>query len=125
MVLEEHEVQKALEQARAAFPNLYNWEYINEENRDYLGFTLWGQFEMRDSEGKVPPLPRRFFVTLIKVDENWGANLTIGQPSYYWSSADVGDAQLLHSMKQCEKLDDAIVALKEELVSFCRTFSAI
>lgn len=78
---EESEVQQALEQVKAAFPDLHNWEYMNEENRDYLGFTLWGQFEMKDSEGKLPRLPRRFFVAFIKFDESWGANLTIGQPA--------------------------------------------
>ena len=43
MLLPETEVQPALEQAQRAFPNFTDWNYINQANRDYFGFTMWGE----------------------------------------------------------------------------------
>ena len=44
MLLTEPEIQQVLEQVQAAFPNLIDWEYNNEKNDEYFGFSIWGQF---------------------------------------------------------------------------------
>lgn len=44
MLLTEPEIQQVLEQVQAAFPNLTDWEYNNEKNDEYFGFSVWGQF---------------------------------------------------------------------------------
>lgn len=46
------------------------------------------------------------------------------QHTYYWSSADYGDADLLDTAP-CESLDQAIVELKAKMVELFRAFSAI
>ena len=50
MLLTESEVQESLEQARTAFPKFDNWEYNNEKNAEYMGFSLWGEFDVVDDE---------------------------------------------------------------------------
>lgn len=55
--------------------------------------------------------------------EEWRGSLTIGQHSYLWSSADVGDAHLL-STEPCNSLEDAIAALKAEMIRLFKAFSA-
>ena len=127
MLLEENEIQSALEQAKIAFPNFDNWQYNNEVDKKmghYDGFCLWGEFAIFDNGGGIPALPRRFFVTFQAYQETWTACLTIGQHCYRWSSADMGDALLLHT-GSCKTLHDASVALKSELANLFRTFSAI
>ena len=44
MLLTEPEIQQVLNQAQAAFPKLINWEYNNEKNGEYFGFSMWGEF---------------------------------------------------------------------------------
>ena len=44
MILTETEISEVIEKAKNAFPNFSNWEYNNEKNDEYLGFSLWGQF---------------------------------------------------------------------------------
>ncbi|MBC6474281.1 MAG: hypothetical protein GDA48_16905 [Hormoscilla sp. GM102CHS1] len=103
MILTELEIQQAIEQAKVAFPHFTDWEYNNEANPKYLGFSLWGEFVFNPSE----LIPKRFYITLDTEREEWYSCLTIGQPSYLWSSTDVGDAHLL-SAGPCDSLEDAI-----------------
>ncbi|AFZ50651.1 hypothetical protein [Dactylococcopsis salina] len=117
MLLPETEVQPALEQAQRAFPNFTNWNYINQANRDYFGFTMWGELTIEPDE----TMPRYFFITIDAPENQWRATLTIGQHSYLWSSADVGDAHLL-ATDYCDSLEAAISQLKAEIE---RLFQAI
>lgn len=50
MLLTELEVQYVLETAGVAFPNFSNWDYVNEVNQDYFGFSAWGQFILDPNE---------------------------------------------------------------------------
>lgn len=122
MLLTEHEVQQAIEQAKTNFPHFSDWQYESEEDEDDFGFTfiLWGQLTF-DPEGMMP---RRFFITLYRHQENWHGSLTIGQYNYLWTSADVGDAHLLVT-DACQTLEAAITALKAEMAKLCRTFSIV
>ena len=64
MLLTENEVQASIEQARTAFPRFDSWQYNNEENVEYTGFSLWGESEIvDDDESQVPALPRTYFIT--------------------------------------------------------------
>ncbi len=120
MILTEHEVQQAIKQAETAFPNFADWEYNNDEtNKDYFGFSLWGEYTPDPEED----MPRHFYITFDFCEEKWGV-LSIGQHSYFWSSADCGDAYLLNT-ESCNTLEDAIVALKAEMAALFRGFSAI
>ncbi len=69
-------------------------------------------------------MQRSYFVTFSNNDVKWQGYLTIGKHSYYWSSADYGDANLL-STAPCESLEQAIVELKAKMVELFRAFSAI
>jgi hypothetical protein len=120
MLLTETQIQQAIEQAKAAFPNLTNWEYNNEKNEEYFGFSLWGELVLNPEEMS----PRRFFVTLDTYEDKWRGSLTIGQPRYLWSSADVGDAHLVYT-DDCDSIEEATLALKEEIKKLLTTFSAI
>lgn len=120
MLLEEQEIQQAIERAKAAFPNFTDWKYNNDQNESYWGFSLWGQCILDPEE----PMSRRFFVTLNTYEEMWQGHLTIGQPCYFWSSADAGDAHLLDT-KPCDTLEDAISALKVEMLNLFRAFSVV
>ncbi len=120
MLLTEHQVQEAIEQAKSAFPNLTDWEYKNEINDEYFGFSLWGHFVLNPED----QMSRRFFVTFDTYEEHWNGHVTIGQPCYLWSSADVGDAHLLDT-EFCKTLEDAIAALKVEIENLFRTFFSI
>jgi hypothetical protein len=89
LLLTEPEIQQVLEQVKTAFPFFTDWEYNNEKNAEYFGFSVWSEFVINPEE----LMPRRFFITLDKNHESkWEGCLTIGQHSYLWSSADVGDA---------------------------------
>jgi hypothetical protein len=117
LLLTEREIQQVIEQAKMIFPNLTDWEYQNDKNEDYFGFSLWGQLVLNPEDD----LPQRFFITFDTYQENWYGHLTIGQPCYFWTSADVGDAHLLNT-KPCQTLAEAMAALKAEMV---RLFSAL
>src|SRR6478752_5084682 len=109
MILQQTEVTRCLERVREAFPRFENWQYTNEENTEYSGFTLWGEL-IADAEDVMP---RRFFVTFDTFKESWRGHLTIGQHAYFWSSADFGDAYLVDT-DECDDLDEAIGELKKE-----------
>ena len=124
MLLTENEIQESVEQAQAAFPKFHNWQYNNEKDREYSGFSLWGQFDMVDNESQAPSSPRSYFITFDTYQKNWRGHLTIGLHSYFWSSADMGDA-LLFSTGDRDTLDDAIVAFKAGLLDLFKVFSVI
>ena len=104
MLLTEPEIQQVLEQVQAAFPNLTDWEYNIEKNDEYFGFSVWGQLVINPEE---LIMPRRFFITLDTYEDKWQGCLTIGQPSYLWSSADAGDAHLVDT-EPSETLQEAM-----------------
>ena len=117
MILTESQIQPAIEEAKAAFPMLNDWQYNNEINDDYFGFSLWGAFVLDPEE----IMSRSYFVTFYTDKDKWSGTVTIGKPSYLWSSADVGDAHLL-STDDCDSLTEAILALKQEIK---RLFTAL
>ncbi|MBN3870332.1 hypothetical protein [Nostoc sp. JL33] len=119
MLLTEPEIQQVLEQVKAAFPNLTDWEYNNEKNDEYFGFSVWGQLVVNPQE----LMPRRFFITLDTYEDKWQGCLTIGQPSYLWSSADAGDAHLVDT-EPSETLEETISTLKAKIVELLAAFSA-
>lgn len=110
MILTESQVKKSIEEAKSAFPLLKDWKYNNEINEDYFGFSLWGEFILDPEE----IMSRCYFITFYTDKDKWSGTLTIGKPSYLWSSADVGDAHLL-STDDCDSLTEAISALKKEI----------
>jgi len=122
MKLTQHEIQQAMEKAKAAFPNFTDWKCGDETDNDdmHTGFTLWGEYSP-DPEA----LPsKHFFVTFDTYKDTWSGNLSIGKHCYFWSSADFGDAHLINTVS-CKTLEDAITALKAEMASLFRAFSAI
>lgn len=120
MILSEVEVQISLDKAKAAFPNLFEWEYQNEINDDYFGFTLWGQFLLNPEV----LMSQRYFITLDIDGKDWHGYLTIGQHFYLWSSADVGNAHLLGT-EPCKSIEEAIKELKAEILRLFTVLSAI
>ncbi|MBG1267354.1 hypothetical protein [Nostoc sp. WHI] len=120
MLLTEPEIQQVLDKAKAAFPNLNDWEYNNEKNGEYFGFSMWGEFVLNPEE----LMPRRFFITLDTYEYKWQGCLTVGQHSYLWSSADVGDAHLLDT-EGCESLEEAIAVLKAKMVELLAAFCTV
>lgn len=118
MILTETQIQEVLDQAKTAFPYFTEWEYNNEKNAEYFGFALWGQFVLDPEEF----MPQCFFITLDTYQDKWRGTLTIGQHSYLWSSADVGDARLLDT-NNCDSVDEAIFQLKTKILKLFKAFS--
>ena len=118
-MLTKAEIKQNLEQVNLAFPHLTNWEYNNEKNQEYFGFSIWGQFVVNPDE----LMPRLFYVTFDIYENEWQGHLTVGQPCYLWSSADVGDANLLET-ERCASLEEAMVSLKVKITELCQAFSA-
>ncbi len=116
MLLSRTEIVQAQKIVQAAFPRLKNWEISNEINDYYMGFCIWGIFR---TDTEIPMSPR-FFLTFDVYDGQWEGHLTSGQNSFFWTSADFGDARLLSSGK-CMTLNDAIVALKKQIAFLCST----
>ncbi|NJL61064.1 MAG: hypothetical protein HC903_03545 [Methylacidiphilales bacterium] len=120
-LLTESDIQQVMERVKTAFPFFTNWEYSNQKNDEYFGFSIWGELVINPEE----IMPRRFFITLDLNHENkWEGCLTIGQHSYLWSSADVGDAHLLNT-DMSESLEEAIVELKAKILELFRAFSVL
>jgi hypothetical protein len=122
LLLPQSEIDGVLRQVRAAFPNLVEWEYSNEVDAEYFGFTIWGCLVAQEDDESL--LKRRFYVTFDIYQDRWRGTLTIGQHSYLWTSADVGDAHLV-STEPCASLDEAIAALKVKIADLAKAFSAI
>ena len=110
MFLSEAEIRRCVDRVEVAFPRFDNWQYVNEKDPDYSGFTLWGEFESEPDDA----MSRNFFITFDLVEGGWAGNLSIGKHSYFWSSADVGDADLVGSGRR-GTLDEAIVELKSRI----------
>ncbi|WP_199249171.1 hypothetical protein [[Phormidium] sp. ETS-05] len=121
MLLTESEINEVLAEVKAAFPKLRNWEYNNEINNYHMGFSVWGDWTI-DRPEKF--MYRRFFVTFNIYKSHWVGYLTIGQPSFFWTDADMGDAHLLNT-DNCESLAEAITMLKSQMVEFLQVFSAL
>lgn len=47
-LLTESEIQQVLERVKTAFPFFTNWEYNNEKNSEYFGFSVWGELVIKD-----------------------------------------------------------------------------
>ena len=120
MILADTEIQKVREKAKTAFPNFSDWEYNNDKNDEYLGFSLWGQFILNPEN----LMSKGFFVTLETYEQKWRAYLTIGQHCYFWSDADMGDAYLLDT-DDYDSVDEAILQLKREMLNLFQAFSVI
>lgn len=118
MLLEEGEIRRSLELAKAAFPRFGEWDYNNEVNESYPGFALWGEFVPDPDDSS----PRHFFVTFDIYAKKWKGTLSIGQHSYFWSSADFGDAVLLDA-EPCATLEMAIATLKMQIGNLFAAFS--
>ena len=128
MLLAHSGIEPVLRQVKAAFPKLSDWEYSNEKDGDYFGFTVWGCLVV--PTGAESWEQRRFYVTFDilaeqgQEHERWRGTLTIGQHSYLWSSADVGDAHLVNT-EPCASLAEAISALKAGIAALAQSFSAL
>jgi hypothetical protein len=128
VLLAEAEVEPVLETLKAAFPKLSDWEYCNEEDGDHNGFTVWGCLTIKDGDHDFSA--RDYYVTFdIHAKQGqgkgqWRGTLSIGQHSYFWSSADAGDASLLDTAF-CASLSEAITALKSQIRDFASALSAI
>jgi hypothetical protein len=119
MLLNESEVRRSLKRAQASFPRFADWKHNNEINESYCGFALWGAFVPEPNAA----VRRRFFITFDTYEATWRGHLTIGQHCSFWSSADVGDAQLLDT-GPCETLEDAIAAFKVQVAGLFAAFSS-
>ncbi|MBI1766016.1 MAG: hypothetical protein HYR56_31820 [Acidobacteria bacterium] len=128
MFLAQTEIEPVLNQVKAAFPNLSEWEYSNEKDGDHYGFTVWGCLIVQT--GAESWEQRRFYVTFdIFVEPGakpaqWHGTLTVGQHSYMWTSADFGDAHLVNTAP-CATLAEAISALKTGIADLASAFSAL
>jgi len=119
MILTEHEIQQALEKAQKAFPHFGDWEYINDADDEYFGFSIWGCYTPHPEE----IMPEHFYITLDTYEQTWRGHLSIGQHCYLWSSADMGDAHLVDT-EPCKNMEDAIISLKSEIAKLFDAFSA-
>jgi len=122
LLLTQLELEHVLRQVQTAFPNLVDWEYNNKVDADYCGFTIWGCFVPQEDAESLSE--RRFYVTFDIYQDTWRGTLTIGQPFYLWTSADVGDAHLV-STEPCTSLAQAIAALKVNIADLAKAFSAL
>lgn len=121
LLLTQAEIEQVLSQVKAAFPFFTDWEYNNEKDAEYFGFSVWGELVTNPKE----LMSRRFFITFYKNHENkWIGCLTIGQHSYLWSSADIGDAHLLDT-QPTETLEAAIASLKASMLELFRAFCVL
>jgi hypothetical protein len=115
MILSTAEIHIALDTVKARFPEVTDWRYHNEIDDNFLGFTLWGTFTLDPDDLTA----KRFFITFTQGPDGWQGDLTVGQPAYFWTSADAGDAYLLDT-PPCVTLEEAITALKDAMRRFAR-----
>lgn len=115
MILSAAAIQNALNAVKARFPDVTDWRYHNEIDDDFLGFTLWGTFALAPDDLTA----KRFYITFTQGPDGWRGDLTVGQPAYFWTSADMGDAYLLDT-PPCVTLEEAITALKDAMRRFAR-----
>ncbi|MHB1556054.1 MAG: hypothetical protein ACYC61_01110 [Isosphaeraceae bacterium] len=117
MILSPPEIQQSVSQAQAAFPLFSRWEHINEVDEFHSGFSLWGELVFDESAAS----PSTYFVTFDTQGENWRGHLSVGQPCYFWSSADCGDAILLDT-EACTELEGAMALLKLRIEKLFQAF---
>ncbi len=110
MLLKENQIAPVVAEARAAFAGFTNWQTNNEKNEEYDGFAVWGEHHYASGNYNGTT----FFVTLRLTEPGWRGDLTLGQPQFYWSSADMGDAILLGT-QPAPTLADGIHALKTQM----------
>ena len=118
MLLTDAEIRRSLARVQAAFPRFAPWDYNNEINESYPGFSLWGEFVPDPKE----PMPRGFFITFDTHEATWNGHLSIGKHCYFWSSADCGDAYLVDT-GPCATLKDAITSLKRQMADLFMSLS--
>ena len=119
MFLPESEVRTCIERLEVGLPHFGDWRYVNEKDRDYEGFAVWGRFEFEPND----TMGRDYFVTFDTYKTMWVGHLSIGKHCYYWSSADFGDANLVDTGR-CATLDEAIAGLKSRIAELFAAFSA-
>jgi hypothetical protein len=110
MILSESAIQNALDTVKARFPEVTDGRCHNAIDDDFLGFTLWGTFALDPDELTA----RRFFITFTQEPDGGQGDLTVGQPAYFWTRADAGDAYWLDT-PPCATLEEAIAALKKAM----------
>ena len=115
MILSATEIQNAMNAVKVRFPDVTDWRYHNDIDEDFLGFTLWGTFALAPDDLTA----KRFYITFTQGPDGWQGDLTVGQPAYFWTSADAGDAYLLDT-PPCVTLEEAITALKDATRRFAR-----
>jgi hypothetical protein len=113
MLLTTAEIERCMAALKRAFPRFGEWEFNNERNDSYSGFSVWGNLTAAQDD----PSAAQFFVTFGTEGDKWLGYLTVGKPSYYWSSADAGDADLL-ATEACTSLEEAIAALRRRFSKF-------
>ena len=112
MLLSKAEIRESIACVKAAFPRFTKWKHHNEIDDSYPGFALWGEYVPDPKDD----MPRYFFITFDVYEKMWSGHLTIGQHSYFWSSADFGDAHLVDS-DPCATLEEAITSLKNQMAT--------
>ncbi len=117
MKLTEPEIQQAISQVKAAFPNLTDWEYNEAIEKEYEGFIVAGCYTLEF--GKFDH--RHFYITIDAPDEFWRGHLSIGMPAYMWTSADFGDAFLVDT-EPCQTVEAAIEMLKIQITNLLGAF---
>ncbi|MCP5124877.1 MAG: hypothetical protein H6973_04350 [Gammaproteobacteria bacterium] len=111
-------IQDVLNVMKAHFPRLSDWDYHEQADPDYRGLTVWGAYAP-DPDALTGPC---YFVTVTQVQGAWRDDFTVGKPACCWSSANVGDAQLLDT-PECATLEEAITALKQAIRQFVDVFA--
>ncbi|MBI4747311.1 MAG: hypothetical protein HY774_02415 [Acidobacteria bacterium] len=117
MVLTEPEIQQVISQVKTAFPNLTDWQFNNEENDEYFGFSIWACYTLEPEKLRA----RRFFITFDTFDLTWRGYLSVGKPVYLWSSTEEGDAFLVDTAP-CQTIDEAIRKLKAQITNLLNIF---
>ncbi|MBC8134769.1 MAG: hypothetical protein H8F28_02650 [Fibrella sp.] len=110
MTIDKDQSEPLISEARAAFTGFSDWRWNNAKNDYYDGFALWGEYLHADEHGDGT----RFFVTFSLRNDGWTGDLTTGQPAFYWSDADIGDAMLVGTLP-VGTLGDAIRVLKARM----------
>jgi hypothetical protein len=119
MLLPEAEIQRCRALVERAFPRFSSWQFSNERNENYAGFCIWGHYQAQ----RRRIFSTNLFVTFSATNERWKGHLTVGKHCYYWSSASIGDADLLDT-EPCPTLEKAISALKRQIGSVVEALSA-
>jgi hypothetical protein len=110
MIWSTAEIHIALDTVKARFTEVTDGRYHNAIDDNFLGFTLWGTFTLDPDDLTT----KRFFITFTQGPDGGQGDLTVGQPAYFWTRADAGDAYWLDT-PPCATLEEAIAALKKAM----------